>query len=438
MFGVGKFLGGISADGSRAARASHQSYSRIAPRGLRRRSCFVVDDDEQTRRVITAVIDGLGAVSTEMASGDELTTALDRFMPTLVFMDINLRDSDAVETFRGLAARKYAGAVQLVSGQHPQLVAAVHAIGLKNHLTMLPPIEKPFAVSAIRDIAKSQFEADEHGVLTEDLAVDLDLALQKGWIELWYQPKIDLRRRRLAGLSASPRVRHPDYGIVLPSEFMKRASRPSTRRLIEYMIVSVLREWQQLRQIGSAPKTAIHISVDALAKLDIAKMLRELQPTQSDWPGFVFELTEDHAVRDFEIIRETAAQLMIYGVSFSLDEFGAGYSSLNLLKEFMVSEVSLSTTIAADCAKSNQSFLMCQSLVNLAHSANALTTGKAVEDQEALAALYKTGCDIAQGPVLCRPMPVPELLTYLRVKAQTQRRIMSGGSVAPAVNSLTS
>ena len=436
MFDLRGFLGGLYKDRGSAG-AGRQIESRAGQRGLRRQSCFVVDDDEQSRRTIVATIEGLGAVSAEMASAGELKTALERFVPKLIFMDISLQHSDAIEAIRWLSACQYAGAVQLVSGRDPQLVAAVHAIGLKYHLKMLPPIAKPFSGSAIRSIAKVQFDAREHDA-AEDPTVDLDLALKKGWIELWYQPKVDLRRLQLAGLSASPRMRHPDYGIVLPAEFMKRASRQSTRRLAEFMMVSVMREWQQLRQIGPASKTAINISVDALTKLDIAKMLREQQSRQADWPGFTFELTEDHAVRSFDDVREVAAQLMIYGASFSLDEFGAGYSSVTLLNEFQASEIGLSTTIAADCAKNEQRFSLCQSLVNLAHSANALVVGKAVEDQDALAALYKMGCDIAQGPVLCRAMPLTELLAYLRTKAQTRRRVKAGDSAGLVVESLAS
>ena len=421
MLNVGRWFNADVNARRRTNQRRRLSPGRMRLTSLRPNSCFVIDNDAAARRTVVNALEGRGAACTELASADELFTELNKFAPSMIFLDISLRDSDAVEALRGLASRKYGGAIQLISGRRTDLISRIYAIGIRRGLKMLPPLAKPCSVRELRQIAADQLnklDEQDQGDF-EDLVVDLDLALQMSWVEVWYQPKIDLRKKCLAGLEALARIRHPDFGIVLPAEFLKHASRPSLRRLTEHVIVSSIGQWREIKRVGFAPKIAINVSADCLVNVDIAKLVREHQPKDGSWCGMIFELKEDQAIRELEIIQEAAAQLMIYDISFSIDDFGSGHFPFERLKQFVFSEVSLDASFVRGCSENEQNAAICRSIIELAHGFRAIAVGKGVEDPEDLIALYRMDCDLAQGHLLSRPMPMDELLPFLRMKARS-------------------
>lgn len=427
MFNVAKWTGGALSEGGGYAAPMARRQMRAKVSGLRPNSCFVVDDDQAVRRVIVNAVEGTGAVCAEVASAGELFKMLAAFVPSLIFLDISLEDSDAIEVIRGLATRKYGGAIQLISGRGERIVSSIHAVGVRHGLNMLPPLMKPCSIKIVREIATAQLKkVDKENIGAAGVVIDLDVALQKNWVEVWYQPKIDLQRKHLAGLEALARVKHPDYGIVLPSEFLVHATRSCLRRLTEHMILSAMQQWRPMKQIGFAPKVAINISVDCLVNVPIAKLIRDHRPTDVNWPGVIFELTEDQVIREIDAIQDVAAQLMIYDVAFSVDDFGAGYSSFQRLKQFAFTEFKLAGSFVQGCSTNEQNAAICRSIIDLAHSFGATVVAKCVETPEDLLELYKMNCDMGQGYLLSRPMPMNELVPFLTSKAYPQRKLAFG------------
>ena len=421
MLKVGRWFGAETDDRRHTKQNNRRTQGRMRLTSLRPNSCFVLDNDPAARRLIVNAVESRGAVCTELAAVDELFDALGRFVPSLIFLDISLRDSDAIEAIRGLASRKYSGVIQLISGRSEELVSRVYATGIRRKLKMLPPLTKPCSIREVRQIALDQLKkVDElEDVDVEGVVIDLDLALQRNWVEVWYQPKIDLRYKRLAGMEALARVRHPEYGIVLPAEFSKHASRSCLRRLTEHILVSSIKQWRDIKNIGFTPKMTINVSVDCLLNVPIAKLIREHQPKDGSWAGLILELTEDQAIREIDIIQEVAAQLMIYDVSFAIDDFGAGHFPFERLKQFAFSEVNLDGSFVQGCSENEQNAAICRSMIELAHGFGSIAVAKGVEDPEDLISLYKMGCDMAQGHLLSRPMPMKELLPFLKLKARS-------------------
>ena len=112
-----------------------------------------------------------------------------------------------------LGKHGYRGAVQLMSNRGAAVLEHVKSIGVQHKLNMLPVLKKPFETDAIVKIIQEL----KLGMPAAHAArIDLDEALDNKWIEFWYQPKIDLRKKQLAGAEAYARARHPQHGIVLP------------------------------------------------------------------------------------------------------------------------------------------------------------------------------------------------------------------------------
>src|SRR5260370_27213200 len=80
--------------------------------------------------------------------------------------------------------------------------------------------------------------------------IDVDEALHNGWFEMWYQPKIDLKRKCLAGAEALARIRHPHYGLLLPGRFLPRVADGAISRLTEHALIATPESWSEFEEAG--------------------------------------------------------------------------------------------------------------------------------------------------------------------------------------------
>jgi len=115
--------------------------------------CVVVEDDDAVRAAITLALRDFEVEAADFASTSEVLDTCERVAPDIIFLDIALRDFDAIDVIRALGNDGYRGAVQLVSGHHA-LLDEVQRIGAGNGLTMLEPVRKPFRASDIRRVAE--------------------------------------------------------------------------------------------------------------------------------------------------------------------------------------------------------------------------------------------------------------------------------------------
>jgi DNA-binding response OmpR family regulator len=151
-------------------------------------SAFVVDDEPQVRSFVSNVLKSSGFIPHQYASSSEVDAALPRLRPQLIVLDLSLGDSDAIEVLRTLAVARYRGEVLLISGHDSATLEEVQKIGKGRGVKMLEPLRKPFRIDQLRErIAPVTRDAPSR----DDAS--LEAALQHQWLELWYQPKIDLR-----------------------------------------------------------------------------------------------------------------------------------------------------------------------------------------------------------------------------------------------------
>src|SRR3990170_3857592 len=162
--------------------------------------------------------------------------------------------------------------------------------------------------------------------------IAVDEAVRNNWFEIWYQPKIDLKRKCLAGAEALARIRHPSFGVLLPGSFLPYASEEGTMLLAEHSLLSILRTWSTFDAAGFNLHLAINVPVSVLLKLPIPTLVRENRPKADHWPGIILEVTEDQIVRDIAQAREIATRLRVSGITIAIDDFGAGYSSFSSLR----------------------------------------------------------------------------------------------------------
>jgi EAL domain-containing protein (putative c-di-GMP-specific phosphodiesterase class I) len=295
---------------------------------------------------------------------------------------------------------------------------------------MLPPLTKPLDPGKVSDVfglLRSQDAA------SPPAAIDLEEALQHSWVEFWYQPKIDLRKKMLAGAELLARVNHPQHGVLGPSTFIPNADKRSLFRLAEQALQEALRAGRDYAQVGFNLRLSINTPVSALMQLEVPAMVREFHSNRDDWPGLILEVTEDQLLDDVAAAREIAIQLKLCGVLLSIDDFGHAYSSLARIKALPIAELKIDPSFTSGCAADPRDAALCQTIVDLAHRFGCLACAEGIETTDQLRTLHGMGCDHGQGFLLAAPMPKSRLIAHLQQRAQQSRRIVRPHAPAPTV-----
>lgn len=250
---------------------------------------------------------------------------------------------------------------------------------------------------------------------------DLLAALRNGWFEIWFQPKIDLKRKCLAGAEALARIRHPAGGVILPDSFLPAAGEEMLALLTERAVMATLRAWTGFDAAGFNLHLALNVPVNMLLKLPIPAMVRENRPKADHWPGIILEVTEDQIVRDLGRARAIAEELRVNGITISIDNFGAGYSSFASLRELPFAEIKLDTSFVKNCATDATNAAICQTAIDLAHRFGSAAVAEGIENALDLQALQVMGCDFGQGLLIAPPMPENRFLALLQQRLKPQR-----------------
>ena len=381
---------------------------------------FIIDDEEGICKFIAAAVSGLDYEADYFTSAPLALRALKHCSPAVIFLDIALGGSDAIEVIRMLGHRQYRGVVQLMSGTNPEIMEDVRRVGERHKLIMRPALRKPFRVDAIRKVledAPIDQWPDAARSADEKSPVGLSEALERGWLEVWYQPKLNLIERKFAGAEGLIRCRHPELGVLPPSAFLPNAEAQDLTALTQFVILTALRDWQVLAKDGFNLKFAVNAPIAALTDLNLPDLIRANAPKNGKWPGLILEVTEGDVAKDIGLAHEIATQLSIYGISLSIDDFGEGYSSFARLRELPFAELKLDASFVQNCSQDAKNAAICQAVIELAHSFGALAVAEGLETTADVQAVKKMGCDIGQGYVFSRPMPNELFTAVLRQRA---------------------
>jgi EAL domain-containing protein (putative c-di-GMP-specific phosphodiesterase class I)/CheY-like chemotaxis protein len=376
---------------------------------------FAIDDEEAITGLIAKALGSFGIETLRIRSAGAAIAALKSRTPAIIFLDVVLEGSDAVDVIRGLGEIGYRGIVQLISGGDLALLGDVKRVGERHRLNMLPPLEKPFRLDAIRQIVKAA-KLDGKQVNR----AKLDEALHCGWLELWYQPKIDLRTRLLAGTEGLIRCRHPSGALLTPPALLPGASDDSHLALTEFVIRTALEDWNDFADAGAPFMMALNTTVKSLERLATAKLIREHRPKDDRWPGLILELTETEVVNDVELAHEIATQLRIYRIKLAIDDFGKGYSSFARLKGLPFAELKLDQSFVLGCASDTKNAGICKAVIDLAHHFGTTAVAEGLENAADLRTIRDMGCDIGQGFLLAAPMPKADFIKLLEKRAAHQ------------------
>ena len=295
----------------------------------------------------------------------------------------------------------------------------VKAIGEQHKMQMLPVLKKPFDTGAIVKILQALKLGHAPAVAAR---IELDDALANNWIDFWYQPKIHLRRKQLAGAEAFVRAKHPQHGYLQPSAFMPGASESALVALAERALIAVLKAGQSFSNVGVNLRMAVNVPVAAFTQLRVAEIVRTHRPKVDKWAGLMLDVTEEQIVSDLKLAAAIHKELSPLNVRLAIDDFGRGYSSLVRMKELPFAELKLDRAFVADCGTDKVNAPLCKTVIALAHNFGSIAVAIGIEKASDASALVSMGCDLGQGFLFGQPMPEERFLSLLRQRAQGAKK----------------
>lgn len=256
------------------------------------------------------------------------------------------------------------------------------------------------------------------------LQADLGRALLNNELSLHYQVQVD-QEGRIVGAEALARWQHPQRGNVPPCEFIPLAEKTGLMLPLGDLVLS--RACEQLAQWSLRPETAqlrlaVNVSAMQFAQPDIVtRVLRHVVQSGIDPWRLKLELTESTLAEDLEDVIAKMAALKAYGIAFSLDDFGTGFSSLSYLRRLPLDQLKIDQSFVKNMLGSAKDAAIAKAVVTLGQSLKLEVIAEGVETEEQRSFLADLGCHSYQGYLFSRPLPAPEFEALVLRKASAAR-----------------
>jgi len=254
----------------------------------------------------------------------------------------------------------------------------------------------------------------------DDLMLETRLrhALERQEFVLYYQIQVDLQSQQPVGMEALVRWRHPERGLIFPTDFVALLEETGLILPVgDWILAEACRQARQWRRAGiKLVPIAVNVSTKQLLMRDqFVSTIQNILADNEIEPGLLkLELTESAVIQEQARTLQTLRALRNLGVNLHMDDFGTGYSSLAYLKHLPFDIVKIDQSFIADLLANPDDALLTQAIVAMAHSLKKRVVAEGVETQEQAAFLRIIGCDYAQGWLYGRAMTAQDMAEYLR------------------------
>ncbi|HEU5481730.1 MAG TPA: EAL domain-containing protein, partial [Sphingomicrobium sp.] len=250
----------------------------------------------------------------------------------------------------------------------------------------------------------------------------LDEAVDRGEVWVAYQPKVDLKTRKIVGAEALARWTHPEKGPIAAAEFVAAAEQHDRiGKLTAFMLDQAIGAAAVLNRGNRNFEMSVNLSGRLLGdKALVGRIAILLERHGLDPKYLTLELTETAALAGSGEALDMLTQLRELGVNISIDDYGTGLSTLEYLKRIPAGEIKIDQSFVRGMIENRSERLMVSSTIALAHSLGRRIVAEGVETREALELLAEMECDIAQGFITGRPMSLESLRRRLTSEHRSQ------------------
>ena len=322
---------------------------------------------------------------------------------------------------------RYEGVPLILLSSDPGIEVVCHYLG-GDEVLLKPFDDRKLILARVKRtiLSKQMSEVKERRAYHKDplslnLLKDFDGALRNDELEVWYQPKYNIRGNVpiLSSAEALVRWRHPKYGLLYPDAFIPLLEEKG--RIYDLDTYVWAKAALQIRKWKEELKISVPISVNVSRqdlKEDLSMNYLEtlIRETKISHDELLLEITESVFEKDADLIRRRINILRNLGFLIEMDDFGTGYSSLSMAEDLPIDVLKIDMRFVKDAFDRKKDTGMIEIILKLAAYLKVLTVAEGVEDLEQLNTLKEMGCDIVQGYYFSKPVPEKEFRKFLEEK----------------------
>ncbi|MGE8186586.1 EAL domain-containing response regulator [Pseudomonas sp. NPDC086278] len=390
---------------------------------------LVLEDHAFQRSVAVTLLRNLGCDEVFAASdGAAALAVLDAVGPVdIALCDLQMEGMDGLTFLQKVAVSKQVKSIIICSALSADLRRAVHQLVGLLGLTLLGDVGKPVSGEAVRALLNKHLAAPpvERSQLAGSPLARVD-EVRRGLIEeqiqAWYQPKFNLQTGEVCGVEVLSRWLHPFKGVLPPAGFMPVLER---LELMDELLFSQMDQALHMQQLagreGFRLNMAFNLQAAQLANSGLPASVRGLLNAYSaSGPGVTFELTESGLLEAPVTSLENLVRLRMMGCRLSIDDFGAGFSSLQRLCQLPFNEIKLDGEFVRSLEDDPRCRAVIGSTLALGETLGMSVVIEGIETEAQRQQLLALGCTQGQGYWFARPMSGEDLLRWLRQRSETQ------------------
>lgn len=382
---------------------------------------LILDDEPFMLKLLEQMLTRLGVNQvTTYGNGKSALASLDSSssQPNVILLDLNMPEMDGIEFVRHLVDKSYFGSIILVSGEDVRMLQTVEKLVSEHKIPMLGYLQKPInpeELSGLLDgwmppsyvkpqVAKKIYSAG-----------DVRAAIDNHELVNYYQPKVDVASGKVMGVETLVRWRHPQDGMVSPDKFIAVAE---DHRLINDLTRVVMSEaFSQTRiwlDAGLCLRVAINLSMENLDSLEFADYVTTAAATAGILADdIVLEVTESRLMKNLSTSLEVLTRLRLKRFHLSIDDFGTGHSSLTQLRDLPFNELKVDQGFVHGAASDETLRSLYNASLSLAQQLGIKSVAEGVENRVDWDFIRNSGCDLAQGYFIAKPMPADEIHDWI-------------------------
>ena len=240
----------------------------------------------------------------------------------------------------------------------------------------------------------------------------LEQALTRHELVLYYQPKINLKTSKVVGMEALLRWQHPEQGLLPPLDFLHLAE--DSNLIVDignWVLHDALRQIAEWHAAGHDWVISVNIAARQLQRHDFVSNLQSILAQHPGAPAnkLELEILESSALEDMNHVRSIILACQAMGISFSLDDFGSGYSSLAYLRHLPVNTLKIDQSFVRDMLDDEEDCALVDGILQMARVFKREVIAEGMETAAHGALLLKLGCNVAQGYGIARAIPAAEV-----------------------------